>query len=127
MIETIAGSFFSGLLSSASFYLRCFIIEYKGNDGKVSTLLIPLDLINLPNFLRTVIERSRLKRSQQSRLSLFAEWVKAQPNELITSQEQILRPTTMDPNVDITKPLLIILGVGFIAIFLFLISEYRMW
>jgi len=107
--KMIIGGFFSKLLRFAAFYLRHFVIEYRNNAAEKNRLLIPLDLIGLPAFLHTVIEKACLKRVQPTKFSLYFEWRKLQPGEEITSQKQGIRPLVIDPNVDIGKLVLVVL------------------
>lgn len=112
--KMIIGGFFSELLRFTAFYLSHFVIEYKTNTGKENGLLIPLDLINLPDFLQTTIEKVGLKRVQPGKFSLYFEWQKLQPGEKVTSQEQEIRPVVIDPNADVGKLVLVVLIITII-------------
>ncbi len=123
--KIIISQFFSNIFFRSIFYFKCFVIEFKDNIGSNHRLFIPLDLINLPEFLHILIEKSELKKVQSQKLNPFFEWRKSQIDEKFEmSQTQNLRPSVIDPNKDIGKLILVVL---IITIFIsYLIIKFLM-
>jgi len=115
VFTTITEYSLSKLLSFAAFYFRHFVIEYKDITGGRRELLIPLDLVALPEFLHAIVERAGLKKVQPSRLSLYGEWRRLQAGEKFEPlQKQEICPLVIDPNAGIGKLVLVVLIITII-------------
>lgn len=69
------------LLSKTLFYisdkLAHFSIEYFTSEGLRKILPVPLDLSDLPIFLKIIIQKANLKKAKPNKWSLYAEWQRA--------------------------------------------------